>query len=70
MVNAYNFFVFPVSFDAYAKREIISSQVSCINFLTKNDFDFNKVNTCTHYKISYIIQERLTCVVSNFFIVF
>ncbi|XP_021956723.1 poly(A)-specific ribonuclease PNLDC1 [Folsomia candida] len=59
MVNAYNFFVFPVSFDAYAKREIISSQVSCINFLTKNDFDFNK-----YFKqgVPYLNKEKLESV--------
>jgi len=54
-VNSYNIYVYGVAFDFFAKRELLGMQISCLNFLAQNNFDFNKVSwriTSTFLKFS------------------
>ncbi|ODM94983.1 Poly(A)-specific ribonuclease PARN [Orchesella cincta] len=41
-VETYTFYLFPVAFDSFSKRDILTCQISCLNFLARHDFDFNK----------------------------
>lgn len=56
-IDAYNFYLFPVAFDAFAKRDLLICQISCINFLARHNFDFNKViNNINFVRYLYFVH--------------